>query len=83
MTYHELIAEYNFDPTKPDLRARVARAIVAGWEVIVACTGKPGPVITWSDNGYEVPFDAGNFAFRIDRADADSLGESVIAERIA
>jgi len=81
MTYEELLTTYDFAPTKPDLRMRVARAIVAGWNVIVACTGKPAGVITWSDNGYEFPFSEGNFAFRIDHADAHSLGESVIATR--
>jgi hypothetical protein len=82
MTYHELTAAYDFGPTKPDMRSRVARAIVAGWDTLIACTGNPSAVITWSDNGFIAPLDIGNFAFRIDEADARHLGESVIATRI-
>ena len=82
MTYHELREKYDFSPTKPDLCERVARAVHGGLQTIITCTGRPSRVITWSDNGYEAPFDAGNFAFRIDENDARSLGESVIAVRV-
>ena len=83
MNYHELREKYDFSPTKTDLRDRVARAVHWGLDTIIACTGRPSGVITWSDNGYEGPFDAGNFAFRVDENDAHSLGESVIAIRKA
>ena len=83
MTYHELREQYDFSPTKPEMRDRVARAVHWGLDTIIACTGRPSGVITWCDNGYMGPLDAGNFAFRIDEADARSLGESVVATRRA
>jgi hypothetical protein len=80
MTYHELIEAYDFAPTKPDLRARVARAIVDGWTTLVACTGDPKPFITWTCYSQDAPLWIGNFAFRHE-GEAEEFGESIVATR--
>lgn len=56
---------FDWSNTKADMRDRVIRAIFNQQETITACTGTLGNAvqITWHDNGYSCPLDAGNFRF--------------------
>ena len=75
-------SEFDWSSTKPDLVDRITRAIESQQQTIAACTGSLDAAreITWCDNGYHFPFDAGNFRFDAGGwADDD---ESVLAVRI-
>ena len=80
-TIEQIRERFDWSNTKPDLRDRVTRAIHSQQDLIAACTGELDRAvqITWHDNGYELPFDAGNFRF--DAGGWAPADESVIATR--
>jgi len=78
----ELRTAFDWSNTMPDMVDRVIRAIESQQRSIAACTGwlRRARSITWTDNGYTAPLDAGNFRFDAGGwADDD---ESILAERI-
>lgn len=64
-TIEDIRNRFDWSLVKPDLVDRITRAIESQQELIAKCTGSidRARIITWSDNGYLAPFDAGNFRF--------------------
>jgi hypothetical protein len=79
MTTDELKKTYDWTRVRPELRERVILAVAAGWDSIVACTGRPQPqsIITYCRLGYISWLDAGCFAIRRDESWADEIEETI------